>query len=207
MAGDDRGAAGREDERARIVEAAYRCLAASDGASASVGEILAAAGLSTRAFYRHFGSKDDLLIAMFRDDADALTAEMRAVTAAASSPADALRRLVRGTLRLTSDPRRRRRVLVMVSEETVRAKGYAAERARIDAEAEGLIAAILAGGRSAGDFRGVCDIAADAGCIGALLRQAVDEQLAHPSRDGARAAAERVIGFALRAVGGRAGRP
>jgi AcrR family transcriptional regulator len=197
----------RSGERARIVEAAYRCLRDSDGASASVGRILAEAGLSTRAFYRHFGSKDDLLIALFRRDADAFTAEMCAAAAAAASPADALRRSVHGTLRLTSDPRRRRRVLLMVSEEVVRARGYAAERARVDAAAKALIAGIVERGRATGDFPAVRDVAADADCIGALLRHAVDEQLARPSPDGARAAADRVVGFALRALGGPVRRP
>ncbi|MCA1224400.1 TetR/AcrR family transcriptional regulator [Streptomyces sp. 8L] len=208
----ERGARGpgaaeeRSGERARIVDAAYRALAATDGSSASVGDILAEAGLSTRAFYRHFGSKDDLLIAMFRRDAATLTAEIRAATAAATSPTDALRRFVRGTLRLTSDPRRRH-VLVILSEEAVRAKGYAAERARLDAASEALIAAIIKRGRASGDFPGAGDIAADAGSIGALLRHAVDEQRARPSPGGARAAADRVVGFALRALGGTATRP
>ncbi|WP_329459343.1 TetR/AcrR family transcriptional regulator [Streptomyces sp. NBC_01497] len=213
MAGQGRRVPGpggeRGDERERIVEAAYRCLEAGDGASVSVsvGRILAGAGLSTRAFYRHFGSKDDLLIAMFRKDADLFTAEMRATAAATASPADALRRFVRGTLRLTSDPRRRRRVLVMVSEEALRARGYAAERARVDAAAESVIAGIIERGRAAGDFPAVSDVAADAGSIGALLRHAVDEQLARPSPDGARAAADRVVGFALRALAGPGKRP
>ncbi|MCF3963530.1 TetR/AcrR family transcriptional regulator [Streptomyces fuscigenes] len=203
---DGRGTARRE-ERARIVDAASRCLAANAGATVSVGRILDEAGLSTRAFYRHFGSKDDLLGALFRKDADIFTAEMRAAAAVAAAPADALRLLVRGTLRLTWDPRRRGRVLLMVSEEAVRARGYAAERARIDAAARTLIAGIIERGRAAGDFPAVRDVAADAGSIGALLRHAVDEQLARPSPDAARAAADRVVGFALRALGGAGARP
>jgi len=198
---------GRDGERVRIEEAAHRCLAASGGESASVGEILAEAGLSTRAFYRHFGSKDDLLLAMFRRDAERFTAEMRDITRAASSPTDALRRFVRATLRLTWDPRRRRHVLLMVCEQAVRAKGYGAERARVDAVADGLLAGILEQGRSRGEFPWVRDASADAGCIGSLLRQAFDEQLADPSPDGAREAGDRVVDFALRALGGRGGRP
>ncbi|ABH00529.1 conserved hypothetical protein (plasmid) [Rhodococcus jostii RHA1] len=60
---------GREAERAKIVEAAYRLLAV-DGASASVTDILAQAGLGTRAFHRLFDSKDELLLTMFRSDGD-----------------------------------------------------------------------------------------------------------------------------------------
>ena len=66
------------DERMRIIDAAYRCLLARDGATVSVTAILAEAGLSTRAFYRHFESKDSLLLALFRRDSDRLRAEARA---------------------------------------------------------------------------------------------------------------------------------
>ena len=54
-------------ERSRIIEAAYRCLVDSGGGGLSVTGVLNAAGLSTRAFYRHFDSKDALLLAMFRE--------------------------------------------------------------------------------------------------------------------------------------------
>lgn len=73
-------------ERDRIVEAAYQILAANDGANVSVREILRGAGLSTRAFYRHFQSKDDLLLAMLRDEADAITDRLDAVAAGADTP-------------------------------------------------------------------------------------------------------------------------
>ena len=43
---------------------------ANDYASATVQDILDEAGLSTRAFYRHFGSKDDLFHALFRREAE-----------------------------------------------------------------------------------------------------------------------------------------
>ena len=72
-------------ERERIIKAAYRCLAETSGGGASVGDILKAAGLSTRAFYRHFGSKDDLLLAMFRRDSERLLAELQGAAARAAN--------------------------------------------------------------------------------------------------------------------------
>jgi AcrR family transcriptional regulator len=50
----------------RIINAAYRCLAAAAGAPVSITDILEEAGLPTRAFYRHFESKDALLLSMLR---------------------------------------------------------------------------------------------------------------------------------------------
>ena len=193
--------ADQSEERARIIEAAYRCLAASNGTSASVNDILAEAGLSTRAFYRHFGSKDDLLLAMFRRDNDRVTAEMQAAVASSTSPQDALRRYVEGTMRLVSDKRRRQRVLVMTSEEAQRARGYAAERARSQAGQEAVIALILEQGRENGSFPWIRDVKADARAIAAVLRHAFDEQIARPGVLSSAEAAEHVVDFALRALG------
>ncbi|WP_235825762.1 TetR/AcrR family transcriptional regulator [Candidatus Frankia alpina] len=66
----------QDDERELIMDAAYRCLLASEGVSVAITDILHAAGLSTRAFYRHFASKDSLLLALFRRDCERVTAEL-----------------------------------------------------------------------------------------------------------------------------------
>src|ERR1700730_7092723 len=108
-------------EKSNIMEAAYRCLMDSSGGAVSITDILTAAGLSTRAFYRHFESKDGLLLAMFRSDSDVVMAELRTASAAAASPVEALRRWIDGMLRLTVEEPRRRRVLILTSEEAQRA--------------------------------------------------------------------------------------
>ncbi|WP_041439735.1 MULTISPECIES: TetR/AcrR family transcriptional regulator [Thermomonospora] len=192
-------------ERARIMEAAYRCLADSDGATASITDILSTAGLSTRAFYRHFDSKDGLLLAMFRRDADRLLAELREATSAAATPAEALRVMAHVMLRLTADPRRRRRVLVLTSAEARRARGYAAEHQRFVAAQEAAIAEILRAGRADGSFPWA-DPEGDARFIQAALGQAFMEQMTQTARLGPAEAADQVVGFALRALGAPAGR-
>jgi AcrR family transcriptional regulator len=78
---------GQAAERVHIIDAAYRCLAAPDGAPVTVAGVLAAAGLPDEAFGRHFASRDALLLAMFRRDVALLTAEMRSSAAAAELPA------------------------------------------------------------------------------------------------------------------------
>ncbi|HME49084.1 helix-turn-helix domain-containing protein, partial [Mycobacterium sp.] len=67
------------DERASIIDAAYACLASPHPGPVSVAAILEAAGMSTRAFYRHFQSKDELFLAMLRRDADAVTRRLRRI--------------------------------------------------------------------------------------------------------------------------------
>jgi AcrR family transcriptional regulator len=187
-------------ERAKIMEAAYRVLAAGDGAPISIAEILAAAGLSTRAFYRHFESKDGLILAMFRRDADRVLAELQGAAAAAPSAAEALRAWVAGMLRLSADPRRRQRALVLGSDEATRARGYRAERDRYEAAENAALAQILHRGRGDGSFPRARP-ATDAAFIRAALHQAVDEQLSQTGAAGAEEAAQAVLDFALRAVG------
>lgn len=68
-------------ERARLMDAALKVMRVNGFQAASVQDILEEAGLSTRAFYRQFRSKDDLLLAMFRTasarDVDAVARRVR----------------------------------------------------------------------------------------------------------------------------------
>jgi AcrR family transcriptional regulator len=187
-------------ERSKILEAAYRCLMDNNGAGASVNGILAEAGLSTRAFYRHFDSKDALFLAMFRRDSERVHAELTDLAGAAPAPRDALRRWIEGFLALTADPRRRRRVLVMSSEELMRTTGYAAERARMSAEHRRTIAAILARGRADGSLPWA-EPEADAGMIMAALTQAFQDLMTGAVEDSAHEAAEQLTSFTFRALG------
>ncbi len=191
------------DERKRIIDAAYRCLTARNGATVPVTDILAEAGLSTRAFYRHFESKDSLLLAMFRRDSDRVICEMDAIVAVAASPADALREFIQGTLRLTAEERRRQRVMILMSEEAQRARGYGAERSRAQAARERTIIRILGQGRADGSFPWARP-EADARSIRAALCQAFDEQMSQSAPVTAAEAADRIIDFALRALGAAA---
>jgi AcrR family transcriptional regulator len=188
-------------ERDRIIDAAYRCLQETDGATVSVADILGVAGLGTRAFYRHFGSKDDLVLAMFRRDSERVIAELESAAAAAASPAEALRGYVSGMMRLVSDRRRMRRVLVMTSDEARRARGYGAELRRSQAVQEATVARILAQGRDDGTFPLVRDARADARSIRAAVGQAFDEQVTGMAPVTADEAAEEVADFVLRAIG------
>jgi AcrR family transcriptional regulator len=61
-----RSAAAVEDVD-RIIEATYRVLSRTGGMDPRMREILSEAGLSTQAFYRHFTSKDELLLVVLED--------------------------------------------------------------------------------------------------------------------------------------------
>ncbi|MBL7491432.1 TetR/AcrR family transcriptional regulator [Frankia sp. AgB1.9] len=53
-----------EDELERLLDATFQVMRDRDTANPSVTDILATSGLSTTAFYRHFPTKDDLLITL-----------------------------------------------------------------------------------------------------------------------------------------------
>ena len=58
------------DDRHGIIDAAYDCLSEPHSGPIPVAAILERAGLSTRAFYRHFASKDELFLAMLRQEGE-----------------------------------------------------------------------------------------------------------------------------------------
>ena len=64
-----------ENERKAIIRAAYRLVGHNRG-FVSVQEILESAELSTRAFYRHFSSKDELVLSMYRSDNERVSARV-----------------------------------------------------------------------------------------------------------------------------------
>lgn len=63
----EKRAASATEDVDRIIEATYRVVAASGTVDPGMREILREAGLSTQAFYRHFASKDELLLVVLDD--------------------------------------------------------------------------------------------------------------------------------------------
>ena len=96
---------GTDPRAARFVEAARALMWEAGGPGFTVTQVVAAAGSSLKSFYRCFGSKDELLVALFADDArrgaDALAGIVRR-----RPPADRLRTAVVGLFRFLGDPGR-----------------------------------------------------------------------------------------------------
>jgi len=186
-------------EEASLITAAYRALVADGPRPVSVAEILSEAGLGTRAFYRHFRSKDELLLAMFRADSQRALAELEALVEAAPNPRTALEIWVDHSLALVYEPKRLRRVRVMVSEEVRRAAGYAAEWVRTTDARRRVLIKVLETGKGDGIFP-ASHPEGDAWAITAMLGHVIEERtygLAGLSRKQAR---DHVLGFALRAL-------
>src|SRR6266850_7492820 len=95
-----------EAEARSLIEAALAVLRHRGAAGLTVAEVLAEAGLSTRAFYRHFASKDELLLALFDADTEAVRSRVEAAIESAPDPEAALVAWIDQQLALAYTPRR-----------------------------------------------------------------------------------------------------
>lgn len=73
------------------------------GARPRVADIVAAAGLSNDAFYRHFSSKDELVAAILEDGAERLRSYLAHHMEKATTPEDRVRRWIDGVLAQAAD--------------------------------------------------------------------------------------------------------
>src|SRR5688500_4349136 len=142
------------DEVRLIFDAAFTVMERNGYQDMAVADILAEAGVSTRSFYRHFGSKDELLRAMYRREAEAAAARLaeRVTAAAAVSARAGLEAWVDEVLSYGQHRAKARRAAVLGSAGALRAEGYAEEMAhafRLQAEP---LAEVLAAGRADGSF-------------------------------------------------------
>ncbi len=90
--------------RGSILAAAAEILRTEGVQGLSIAGVLNRCGLGTRAFYRHFASKDELLEAVFLEIARTETRRLRRKMKAASNPVDAVAAWIDGRLDLAFDP-------------------------------------------------------------------------------------------------------
>jgi AcrR family transcriptional regulator len=141
-----------DDELRILLDAALVVMERNGYVDANVAEILRQANLSTRSFYRHFDSKDQLLCALYRREAQTAAARLSAEVDAAGTPRAALEVWIDEILTLGHDRAKAARLKVLTSRGALRADGYA-EATR---EAAQLLMAplerILAAGVADGSF-------------------------------------------------------
>ncbi|BBY02533.1 TetR/AcrR family transcriptional regulator [Mycobacterium seoulense] len=190
----------RSSERQHIIDAAYRCLDRSGESLTSITEILDEAGLGTRAFYRNFSTKHDLLLEMFRRDRKAVQEQLREVVARAETPVEALRSWMTHMFELVSNPRKRKRVAIFYSEELRRTPGYARELEIGMAADQASIAAILHRGKAEGIFT-ACSPEVDARSIRAAFEAALLDRFHQKSTTDVTDEVDYLLGFVLRGLG------
>jgi AcrR family transcriptional regulator len=104
-----------DTERRMLVEAAIRVMSRGDDDSLALGDVLVEAGLSTRAFYRHFESKEALLEALMLREAGAVGRSLARAVAQAADPVAALEAWLERYLDVFYEPRRARRAAQLSS--------------------------------------------------------------------------------------------
>lgn len=93
----------RPSERQVLLDAALSVLRDGGVASFTVADVLATANLGTRAFYRHFKSKDQLVVSVFADSARREAARLAGLMAASADPVAAVVAWISGRLDLAFD--------------------------------------------------------------------------------------------------------
>jgi len=78
------------DEADRLLRAAWDVLGRTGFLGFKVASVIRAAGSSTHGFYRHFASKDAMLLALLVDESQRASARFAARVAATSSPLEAV---------------------------------------------------------------------------------------------------------------------
>src|SRR5215207_1419083 len=111
-------------EKQQIVRVAYELIQRDGSKETSVHDVLHATGLSTRAFYRHFRSKDELVLEMYRVDCDRVNGTVAAAVASAANPLAALEAWIDQHLAVVYDARRLRHAVVLSSAEVSSAEGF-----------------------------------------------------------------------------------
>ncbi len=186
------------DERTRLMDAALHVMRRNGFQGASVQDILDRAGLSTRAFYRQFRSKDDLLLAMFRTASDPDVAQVVRTVGDAPTALDAVRAWIDEMLTMAFDWRRVRR-LVIFNPSARQADGYEQEEAALRSRLISPLLLALERGSADGSFP-TTDPRFDADAIFDLVWSVAHPQRRARSTDRQRAN-DQVLRFCLPALG------
>lgn len=103
----DRGVADRRaayaSEARRLIDAAFVVMRRDGSIDPQVRAVVQEAGLSNQAFYRHFPSKDALLLAVLADGQRQLVAHLRGRVATTTDPAEQVQRWISGVMAQARD--------------------------------------------------------------------------------------------------------
>jgi AcrR family transcriptional regulator len=189
-----------EDELRLLLDAGFVVMERNGYTDAAVADILREANLSTRSFYRHFQSKDELLCALYRRDADAAAAALTTKVEAAGNPRQALDAWIDEILSFGHHRAKAARLAVLGSPGAMKADGYAAETRRAAKLLMAPLESLLAAGAADGTFP-QADPAADAPLIQSAVWAAAGLAPIMDRPSSRAEAAKRVRSFCERALG------
>jgi AcrR family transcriptional regulator len=140
------------DEVRRLLAAAEAVLARTGYDGLRVDDVLAEAGLSTRAFYRHFAGKSELFLALFDRETDRAQERLRARVEREPTPDTQVRAWIAGSLGLAYDARLAPRTRLFALDGQLVARAFPAETEQCVASQLQPLVAAVARGRDVGAF-------------------------------------------------------
>jgi len=189
-----------DDERHRILSAALEVLRRNEGEEATVADILHEAGLSTRAFYRHFETKEDVIRALYERDAESFGSHLLRRVEAAPDPDQALSAWVNEMLGLAYDRRRAERVAALSSPMVLRVVGGTEVQQQGADRLTQPLQAVLQEGLAKGTFP-EADPELDIRTIRAITNEAIAWARTGTMKLSRKEAADHVLRFARAALG------
>lgn len=187
-----------EEEIRDIVDATYRVIEQSGSLEPTLRDILRESSLSTQAFYKHFRSKDELLLLLLDDGRRRLLGYLEHRMQKVSTPAARIRAWIEGVLAQAANPAAASRTRPFLANRDRLAEHFPAEQqASMDLLVE-LLAEAIAGlpGRKAdkggarSDAEAIYDVT-----FGALHRYLTHDKRPSPSE------VDHLVRFGLAAVG------
>lgn len=193
----------REEEMRSLLEAGLRVVRRQGVADTTVAEVLAEAKLSSRAFYRYFRSKEELVLAVFERESQEAGRRMGESLEGVSGPRAKLEAWLDEVLALGYDARRVRSTRVLAPAGAHLRAAHPAEFQAMNAAVVQPLVEVLESGRGAGAFPGAHP-EADARTIHAMAWSLVEAKLAGAGFETAAEARAHVLRFCLPALGASA---
>jgi AcrR family transcriptional regulator len=143
------------DEVERLLRAGYTVMSRTQSVSPRVSDIVRESGLSNQAFYRHFRSRDELLLALLASGRHALVEYVEHLMAKERSPAGQVRRWVEGILAQAADARAADATRPFARNRLYLASQFPEEVQRADDELRALVRPALSAGKATGEWPAV----------------------------------------------------
>jgi AcrR family transcriptional regulator len=181
-----------------LVEATYRVVSRDGSVDPRVRDILLEAGLSTQVFYRHFRSKDDLLLVLLDDGRRRLADYLTHRISKARTPAARLRAWIEGMLAQAADPLAAARTRPFLTGLPRLREAFPREHAESEAVLVGLLAAVIEDGAAVGTMASP-EPMRDAQAIYTMTLGAMEAHLVARTAP-TRSETAHLVAFALRAL-------